>query len=65
MATYGRILMYVIPVFFTLVVAEKWYGWYWKKKSFRLLDTISSLSSGFTNTIKDALGLTVVILSYK
>jgi hypothetical protein len=31
MATYGLILLYVIPVFFTLVVAEKCYGWYWKK----------------------------------
>lgn len=31
MATYGLILMYVIPLFFILVLAEKAYGWYWKK----------------------------------
>lgn len=65
MATYGLILLYVIPVFFTLVLLEKWYGWYWKKEPIKVLDMISSLSSGFTNTVKDTLGLTVVILSYK
>ncbi|MCC7246423.1 MAG: sterol desaturase family protein [Saprospiraceae bacterium] len=64
MATYGLILMYVIPVFFILVIGEKLYGWYWKKEPFKMMDMISSLSSGFSNAVKDSLGLVVVILSY-
>lgn len=64
MATYGLILMYVIPVFLSLVILEKIYGWYWKKEPIKLMDMISSLSSGFSNAVKDALGLVVVILSY-
>ncbi len=64
MATYGLILMYVIPVFVTLVLLEKLYGWYWKKEPFKVMDMISSLSSGLSNSVKDSLGLVVVILTY-
>lgn len=64
MATYGLVLMYVIPVFLFLVILEKLYGWYWKKEPFKMMDMLSSLSSGFSNAVKDSLGLIIVILSY-
>jgi len=64
MATYGIILLYVIPVFITLVLFEKLYGWYFKKEPFKMMDMISSLSSGLSNSVKDSLGLVVVILTY-
>ena len=64
LATYGLILMYVIPVFITLVLLEKLYGWFWKKEPFKVMDMISSLSSGLCNSVKDSLGLVFVILSY-
>lgn len=64
MATYGLIIMYVTPVFFTLVLLEKLYGWYWKKEPFKVMDMISSLSSGMSNSVKDSLGIVIVILSY-
>ena len=64
METYGKILLIAMPAFLFLVLFEKWYGW---KKGFETvytLDMISSLSSGITNTTKDVLGLSIVILSY-
>ena len=64
LATYGLILMYVIPVFITLVLLEKLYGCFWKKEPFKVMDMISSLSSGLCNSVKDSLGLVFVILSY-
>ena len=64
MAAYGLILLYVIPIFITLVLLEKLYGWYWKKEPFKVMDMISSLSSGLSNSVKDSLGLVVVILTY-
>lgn len=65
MEAYGKILTIAIPIFFLLVILEKLYGWYWKKESFKTMDMLSSLSSGFTNIIKDVLGLSVSILSYE
>ena len=35
-----------------------------KKQTIRALDTISSLSSGLSNIVKDVLGLTITIISY-
>ena len=64
METYGKILMIASPLFLALVVLEKVYGYFAKKDSFKSMDMISSLSSGFTNSVKDVLGLSVSILSY-
>ncbi len=64
METYGKILTIAGPSFFVLVMLEKLYGWYFKKDDFRLMDMISSLSSGYTNSIKDVLGLGFSIISY-
>jgi sterol desaturase/sphingolipid hydroxylase (fatty acid hydroxylase superfamily) len=47
-----------------LLVIETVYGWAVKNQTLRSFDTISSLSSGITNIVKDILGLTLVIVSY-
>ncbi|MEZ4903286.1 MAG: sterol desaturase family protein [Spirosomataceae bacterium] len=64
METYGKILLIAMPIFLGLVLLEKIYGWFVKKQPFRTMDTLSSLSSGYTNIIKDVLGLSVSILTY-
>ncbi|AYQ35189.1 sterol desaturase family protein [Runella sp. SP2] len=64
METYGRILLIAMPIFLGLVLLEKLYGWAVKKHPFRTMDVISSLSSGYTNIIKDVLGISVSILTY-
>lgn len=64
METYGKILLIATPVFLVLVLFEKWWGWHKGKETVRHLDAISSISSGITNTTKDVLGLSIVILSY-
>ena len=65
METYGKILLIAMPVFLSLVLLEKWYGWARGRDTVRQMDMISSLSSGVTNVTKDVLGLSVVILSYE
>ncbi|MEL6670592.1 MAG: sterol desaturase family protein [Bacteroidota bacterium] len=64
MQTYADALMIAIPGFMLLILVEAIYGHFKGKQTIRSLDTISSLSSGITNTIKDSLKLVVVILSY-
>ena len=64
METYGKILLFAMPAFLSLVLFEKWYGWYKGKDTFRNMDMISSLSSGVTNVTKDVLGLSVAIIAY-
>jgi len=64
METYVTVLLYAIPFFLALVLLEIGYGYFVKKQSHRPMDTISSLSSGLTNIIKDALGLVFIIISY-
>lgn len=64
METYGKILTIASPIFLALVLLEKLYGWYFKKEKFRTMDTVSSLSSGYTNSVKDVLGIGVSIITY-
>lgn len=64
METYAKALLYAIPFFTALVLLEVAYGHFVKKQTYRVLDTISSLSSGLTNIIKDSLGLVIMIVSY-
>ena len=64
MQTYANALLIAIPLFMVLVVLEAIYGAWKGTQTFRNLDTISSLSSGVTNVIKDSLGLVIVIVSY-
>ena len=65
METYGRILLFAMPIFLLLVLLEKWYGWKTGRVWVRSMDMISSLTSGVTNVTKDVLGLSIGILSYQ
>lgn len=65
METYASLLNYAIIFFVSLIVVEFVASRIRRKSVNYSLDTISSLSSGMTNTIKDVLGLGIVILSYK
>ncbi|TAI46755.1 sterol desaturase family protein [Flagellimonas allohymeniacidonis] len=64
METYATALLYAIPFFVGLVLFEVLYGHFAKKQKHNVMDTVSSLSSGLTNIIKDSLGLAVIIVSY-
>jgi len=64
MEAYATALTYAIPGFTLLIIIEHFASILMKKPVNRAMDTISSLSSGMTNTLKDILGLSVVIISY-
>ncbi|WP_317046129.1 sterol desaturase family protein [Aureicoccus marinus] len=64
METYATALLYAIPFFIVLVLLEVGYGALVKKQKHRLMDTVSSLSSGLSNIIKDSLGLAVILVTY-
>lgn len=64
METYANALLYAIPFFVGLVLIEILYGHYVKDQKHNVMDTVSSLSSGLTNIIKDSLGLVLVLVSY-
>lgn len=65
METYGKLLKIAIPIFLLLFLVERYFEWRMGKKVIRELDSVSSLSSGITNVIKDVLGLGVGIISYE
>jgi hypothetical protein len=65
METYATALWVAIPLFSLLVLVEGVYGAVKGRQTLNHLDTISSLSSGVTNVIKDSLGLVLVIVSYR
>ncbi|MDQ6529156.1 sterol desaturase family protein [Flavobacterium sp. LHD-85] len=65
MEEYGKILIIAMPVFLALIVIEKIYGIYKKNDTAPLIDSVSSISSGITNSVKDVLGLSVTFLSYE
>lgn len=64
MAAYATALLFAIPGFSILMCIEILYGHLKGNQTLRVLDTISSLSSGITNIIKDSLGLVVLLISY-
>ena len=61
---YADILLLVVPAFMILILAEILYGHFTKKQTHSFMDTLSSLSSGMTNILKDSLGLVLIIVSY-
>ena len=65
METYGKILLIAMPIFFLLVIFEKWYGWRKGNDTVNTMDMVSSLLSGVTNVTKDVLGLSIFILGYE
>ncbi len=64
METYATVLSYAIPGFIGLIILESIAARLMGLNINKGMDTISSLSSGMTNTMKSLLGLSVVILSY-
>ena len=64
MEVYANVLLWVVPIFILLILIEIIYGQIKKKQTHSFMDTLSSLSSGMTNILKDILGLVVVIISY-
>ncbi len=64
METYAKALLYAIPFFFVLLLVEILYGHFIKNQKHKVLDSVSSLSSGLTNIIVDSLGLGVILISY-
>ncbi|BDU25846.1 sterol desaturase family protein [Flavobacterium sp. GSB-24] len=65
MEEYGKILIIAMPIFLTLIIIEKIYGIYIKNDTAPLIDSVSSISSGITNSVKDVLGLSITFLSYE
>jgi len=64
MDAYAQVLLIAIPFFLVLILLEAGYSWYKGQLSYSGMDTISSLSSGTTNTLKSVLKLSIVIVSY-
>ena len=64
MQAYANALLIAIPIFVFFILIEAVVDQLKKKKRLNGLDTISSLSSGITNVIKDSMGLVVVLISY-
>jgi alkylglycerol monooxygenase len=64
MEQYGKILLIVMPIFFSLILLEKWFGWYKAKERVLEMDMISSLSSAMSMITKNVLGLSITIISY-
>ena len=64
MEQYGTILLFAIPFFLILIITEKVYGYFKGINHAPIMDSVSSISSGITNSLKDVLGLSIVILSY-
>lgn len=64
METYAKALLYAIPFFMVLLGVEMVYGYFVKNQKHKVLDSVSSISSGLTNIVKDSLGIGVIIVTY-
>jgi sterol desaturase/sphingolipid hydroxylase (fatty acid hydroxylase superfamily) len=64
MEEYGKILVYVMPAFLLLIILEKLYGHYKGENTAPTMDSVSSVSSGMINSLKDVLGLSITLISY-
>ena len=64
MEEYGKILVFVMPIFLILIIIEKIYGHYKGENTSPNMDSVSSVSSGMVNSVKDVLGLSITLVSY-
>jgi sterol desaturase/sphingolipid hydroxylase (fatty acid hydroxylase superfamily) len=64
MEEYEKILVFVMPIFLLLIIIEKIYGHYKGEDTAPNMDTVSSVSSGMVNSVKDVLGLSITLISY-
>jgi alkylglycerol monooxygenase len=65
MEEYGKILVFVMPIFLVLIVIEKIYGHYKGEDTSPTMDSVSSISSGMVNSVKDVLGLSITLITYQ
>ena len=65
MKEYAAVLVIAMPLFLALILIEKIYGYYKGEDSAPIMDSVSSISSGMINSLKDVLGLSVTLLSYE
>ncbi len=63
MEIYAKALLYAIPFFMVLLAMEMGYGYVVKNQKHKVLDSVSSISSGLANIIKDSLGIGIVIVT--
>ncbi len=63
MEAYGKVLLIAMPIFLLLILIEAAIAIN-RGKSWDVIDSIASLSSGMTNILKDTLELSFVIVSY-
>jgi sterol desaturase/sphingolipid hydroxylase (fatty acid hydroxylase superfamily) len=64
MELYAKALTFAIPFFLILIIIEEVAARRMKRQINYGMDTISSLSSGMTNTLKNLMGLSIAIISY-
>jgi alkylglycerol monooxygenase len=64
MELYAKALTFAIPFFLILIIIEEIAARKMKRHINYGMDTISSLSSGMTNTLKNLMGLSIAIVSY-
>ncbi|MEX0274779.1 MAG: sterol desaturase family protein [Flavobacteriaceae bacterium] len=64
METYANALLYAIPFFMVLLIIEIAYGYFVKDQKHKVLDSVSSISSGLTNIVKDSLNIGIIIVTY-
>lgn len=64
MEAYAAVLSYAIPGFVILIIIEYFISRRMGVNIANSMDTIASLSSGMTNTLKEVLGLAVTIVAY-
>lgn len=65
MKEYATVLLLAMPLFLVLIIIEKVYGYYKGEDTAPIMDSVSSISSGIINSLKDVLGLSVTLLSYE
>jgi alkylglycerol monooxygenase len=64
MEVYGKILSIVLPVYVFLFLIELYFDKKLNAHVIKGMDSISSMSSGMVNGVKDVLGLSVSIITY-
>lgn len=64
MEIYGKILSIIIPIYVLLFLIELYFEKKLNAKVIKGIDSISSMSSGLVNGVKDVLGLSVSIITY-
>jgi len=64
MNSYGNMLLIAMPGFLVLILLEALWGRLRHGEHIRVVDSLSSLTSGMTNILKSTLGLSIVIVTY-